>query len=353
MRIVLLGGAGYLGTVATRHLTALGHHVTVVDSLIYQRGDDPHILLPTASAFIHADLRDSQALRQAIAGAEAVVHLGGLVGEPACAVDERLAVELNYASAVLAAHAARAAGVDHYVFVSSCSVYGRRTGTVTEDTAPHPLGIYARTKVLAERRLTGLLSDRTSLTVLRLATVHGRSPRQRLDSVVNRMTAQAVATGRIPLNGGAQRRPVVHVADVAEVLAGVLYHPGGPPVLNVGCDRENHTIAQIAQTIQHVVPGTRIDRGPERDETDARDYNTSFGRLAALFPGSCPTRLRDGVREIAAAMTDKVISDPDLPEYDNLKSLVACHKAGHLQAVRTAECERLHTEYTDKQWGEL
>ncbi|MEU6784646.1 NAD(P)-dependent oxidoreductase [Nonomuraea angiospora] len=354
MRVVLLGGAGYLGAVATRHLSALGHHVSVVDGLIYQRDDDPQHLLPTAGSFVHADLRDPQALRRAVDGADAVVHMGGLVGEPACALDERLAVELNFASPVLAAAAARDLGVPHYVLFSSCSVYGQREGTVDEDTDPHPLGIYARTKVLAEQHVRDVLDGHADVTVLRLATVHGRSPRQRLDSVVNRMTAQAVATGRIPLNGGSQRRPLVHVADVAEVLAAVLNRPNGHSsghrVLNVGADRENYTIAQIAQTVARAVPGTHIDQGPEQDEADARDYHTSFGRLASLFPGACPTPLIDGVRQISGAMADHQIIDPDLPEYDNLKGLRACHAAGRLRAMRSAECDRLQEQY-DRAFG--
>lgn len=357
MRVVLLGGAGYLGAVATRHLSALGHHVTVVDGLIYPRQDDPRHLLPTAGSFIHADLRDPGALHRALVGADAVVHMGGLVGEPACALDERLAVELNFASPVLAATAARDIGVPHYVLFSSCSVYGQREGTVDEDTTPHPLGIYARTKVLAEQHVADVLNGHAGVTVLRLATVHGRSPRQRLDSVVNRMTAQAAVTGRIPLNGGSQRRPLVHVADVAEVLAAVLSRPdghsSGHSVLNVGADRENYTIAQIAQTVARGVPGTHIDRGPEQDEADARDYHTSFARLAALFPGTCPTPLIDGVRQIANAINDRQITDPDLPEYDNLKGLRACHGAGRLQAVRSAECDRLHAAYTHAFGGAL
>lgn len=351
MHIVLLGGAGYLGTVATRHLTALDHHVTAVDGLIYHRDDDPRRLLPTATDFVQADLRDPWALRRAMTGADAVVHLGGLVGEPACAVDERLAIELNYASPVIAAEAAAVVGVPHYVFFSSCSVYGSREGTVDEDTAPNSLGIYARTKVLAERRLAALLEGDACLTVLRLATVHGRSPRQRLDSVVNRMTAHAVATGRIPLNGGSQRRPLVHVADVAEVLAAMLNTPGGQRIFNVGSDRENFTIAEIAETVEMTVPGSRIDRGLERDETDARDYQTSFARLAASFPGTCSTRLHDGVREVAEAVAAKELGDPDLPEYDNFKSLVASRNAGHVRAVRSAACELLYAEYAATDWS--
>ncbi|MEV7189786.1 NAD(P)-dependent oxidoreductase [Kitasatospora sp. NPDC093102] len=351
MRIVLLGGAGYIGTVAAHHLTRLGHHVTAVDGLIYHRGDDPTRLLPHDTEFVHADLRDPAALRRAATGADAVVHLGGLVGEPACATDPQLAVELNYASPVLAAEAARDAGVPHYVLFSSCSVYGSHEGTVTEDTGPNPLGVYARTKVLAERRLTDLLQDTAALTVLRLATVHGRSPRQRLDSVVNRMTAQAVTTGRIPLNGGSQRRPLVHVQDVAEVLEAVLADPKTLRILNVGADTENYTIAQIAETVAAAVPGARIDRGPERDEADARDYRTSFARLHNLLPDACTRTLAAGVAEIADTVTGGTLGDVNAPAYDNYQGLLAALETGRLEAAATDDCLRLHAEYTNTDWS--
>jgi nucleoside-diphosphate-sugar epimerase len=345
VHVVLLGGAGYIGTVAARHLINAGHRVTVVDGLIYQRADDPHRLLPAAVEFVHADLRDTDALHKTLTGADAVVHMGGLVGEPACTVDERLAVELNFASPVLAAVAARALGVPHYVLFSSCSVYGQHEGTVAEDTAPNPLGIYAHSKVLAEQHVSRVLDGVADVTVLRLATVHGPSPRQRLDSVVNRMTAQATATGRVPLNGGSQRRPLVHIADVGEVVAAVLARPRGHQVLNVGADRENYTIAQIAETVAAVLPGTRVDRGPERDEADARDYHTSFQKLAALVPGSCATPLADGIRQIAEAIVNRQIADPDLAEYDNFKGLKACHAACRLQPIGSTECDHLYSAY--------
>ncbi|WP_042426733.1 NAD-dependent epimerase/dehydratase family protein [Streptacidiphilus anmyonensis] len=353
MRIVLLGGAGYLGSVAAQHLAQLGHHVTVVDGLIYLRDDDPHRLLPAGCIFAPADLRDPDALRRASQGADAVVHLGGLVGEPACAVDEPLAVELNYASPILAHEAATRAGVPHYVFFSSCSVYGSREGTVTEDTLANPLGIYARTKVLAERRLAAMTTADQHLTVLRLATVHGRSPRQRLDSVVNRMTAHALSTGRIPLNGGAQRRPLVHVGDVALVLARVLTTGKGQRTFNVGSDRENYTIADIATTVEQVVPGARIDRGPERDEADARDYRTSFARLADAFPDLVPATLEHGVREVAEAVATGQLGEPDLPEYDNYRGLIASRDTGRISVLGSPECKRLHDEYATTTWSTL
>ncbi|MEU7092592.1 NAD-dependent epimerase/dehydratase family protein [Kitasatospora aureofaciens] len=349
MRVVLLGGAGYIGSVASHHLVSLGHHVTVVDGLIYNRRDDPSQLLPNATTFVGGDLRDPDLLAEVCDGADAVVHLGGIVGEPACHLDEELAVELNYAAPMIAAEAAARAGVGQYVFFSSCSVYGKHEGTVDEDTEPNPLGIYARTKVLAERRLPDVLAGVTKFTTLRLATVHGSSPRQRLDSVVNSMASRAVATGRIPLNGGAQRRPLVHVGDVAEVLAGVLDN-NLTGAWNVGSDQENHTIADIAETVAAIVPGSKIQRGPERDEADARDYRVSFTRLQQHMPGACSIALKDGVQEIVDLLATRTITDPNQPQYDNHRGLVAAFTAGKVRSLRSSACQRYQAEYTAT-WG--
>ncbi|MFE4599403.1 NAD-dependent epimerase/dehydratase family protein [Kitasatospora indigofera] len=347
MRVVLLGGAGYIGSVASHHLVSLGHDVTVVDGLIYHRGDDPGRLLPPAATFVHGDLRDRCLLDRACEGADAVVHLGGIVGEPASRLDEHLAVELNYASPMIAAQAA--AGIGQYVFFSSCSVYGMHEGTVEEDTDPNPLGIYARTKVLAERRLPDVLGPGTALTSLRLATVHGISPRQRLDSVVNSMTSRAAATGRIPLNGGSQRRPLVHVGDVAHVLAAVL-EQRLVGAWNVGSDAENHTIGDIATTVAATVPGAVIDYGPERDEADARDYRVSFARLQQALPGACATGLKDGVREIADLLLTGTVTDPGQPQYDNHRGLIAAYIAGKIGRLNTPECRTFTDEYAAV-WG--
>ncbi|MFF2953039.1 NAD-dependent epimerase/dehydratase family protein [Kitasatospora sp. NPDC057965] len=349
MRIVLLGGAGYLGSVASHHLASRGHDVTVVDGLIYRRGDDPAELLPAAARFVPGDLRDRDLLSRVAGGADVIVHMGGIVGEPASRVDEHLAVELNYASPMIAAEATAAGGAGHYVFFSSCSVYGRHEGTVDEETEPNPLGVYARTKVLAERRLPGVLGDGTALTSLRLATVHGASPRQRLDSVVNAMVSRAASTGRIPLNGGAQRRPLVHVGDVARVLAGVVEW-GLTGAWNVGADGENFTIGEIAETVAAVVPGAVIDRGPERDEADTRDYRTSFARLNRVLPGVCSTTLKEGVREIADLVRTGRVTDPAAPQYDNHRGLVAAVASGALGRWGGADCARFASEY-DTAWS--
>ncbi|MEU9763272.1 NAD(P)-dependent oxidoreductase [Streptomyces sp. NPDC047987] len=343
MRVVLLGGAGYIGSVAADLLVRQGHDVTVVDGLIYNRDDDPTKILPATAKFVHGDLRDTVVLRGVSAGADVVVHLGGLVGEPACAVAERLAVELNYVAPVLAAEAAAQEGVGRFVFFSSCSVYGRHEGTVDEDTPTNPLGIYARTKVLTEERLPAVLGG-IPTTILRLATVHSLSPRQRLDSVVNRMASHAVADGRIRLNGGGQRRPLVHINDVVHVLAQALTM-SGDHVWNVGSDLENHTIGDIARIVASVVPRAWIDHGPELDETDARDYRVSFARLREAMPGACSTTLKQGVEEIVEAVAAGIAKNPQDSQYDNHAGLRLAIAGDRVAVLGSPDCERLHAEY--------
>lgn len=164
------------------------------------------------------------------------------------------------------------------------------------------------------------------------------------------MTARAVASGQIPLRGGAQRRPLVHVGDVARVLGSAMTGPGRHVVWNVGGDEENHSIAQIARTVADIVPGSRIDHGPELDETDARDYRVSFARLRQALPGTCRTTLREGVAELAAALAAGEIGDPDQPEYDNHQGLLRALRAGRVKVAGTPECERLRAEY-ETAWG--
>ena len=348
MRTVLLGGAGYIGSVLTGALAEAGHDVVVVDDFIYAT-DGVGRPMPSASV-IRADFRDERVLRSVLPGADAVVHLGGLVGEPACAVNETLTVELNFAAPVLAGEVARDLGVPRYVFFSTCSVYGRQEGLVTEDTLPNPLSSYAWTKLNAERRLAELLRGRAGLAVLRLATVFGLSPRMRLDSVVNSMSARAAALGEIPLRGGSAWRPLVYVGDVAacvpRILEGaVVIALDDPLVLNVGDDAHNHTIAGIAETVVARVPGSRIRA--EDSVTDHRDYRVSFARVAGLLPGACRTDIDAGIDEIAASVRAGRFADPAALEFDNLRGLRAALAESRTSVLATDEMKRLCGDYED------
>lgn len=348
MRVILLGGAGYIGSVIGADLTSGGHDVVAVDDLIYKPGG---VRPDMPATFVRGDFRDEEVLRSVLPGADAVVHLGGLVGEPACAVDEFLSVELNFAAPVLAGEVAAAVGVPRFVFLSTCSVYGRQEGLVTEETAPNPLSSYAWTKLAAEQRLAEVLAGRSSLTVFRLATVFGLSPRMRLDSVVNSMTARAAVLGEFPLRGGNAWRPLVHVGDVAAGVRRTLESDlpavtGGALTLNLGNDDSNYTIAQIAETVVARVPGSRIRS--EGEVTDHRDYQVSFARIAQIMPGACGTTLAAGVDEIAAAVRAGRFPDPTAIEYDNLRGLRAALSEGRVAALRDDTMRRLAKEYESR-----
>lgn len=351
MRTVLLGGAGYIGSVVARELLHDGHEVVVVDNMVYAHAGRVD-RAPDGADFRKADFRDPDVLRAALEGADAVVHLGGLVGEPACAVDEELAVQLNYAAPVLAAEIAVEAGVGKYVFLSTCSVYGRQKDVlVTEDVEPAPLSVYARTKLLAEEHLAEVCRGEIELTTLRLSTVFGLSPRMRLDSVVNSMTSRAVVKAVVPLRGGGQWRPLVHVADVADVVRRALTaEPAGEAtVLNVGSDGQNHSIKQIAEAVVSSVPGARIDE--QEDAEDRRDYRVSFELVARRFPGSCTTTLEAGIREIAGAIERGELGDPDRVEYDNLRGLRLALEERRIAVVASEPMKRLAGDYATA-WGQ-
>jgi nucleoside-diphosphate-sugar epimerase/SAM-dependent methyltransferase len=349
LRVVLLGGAGYIGSVVGAELVAHGHDVVAVDDLIYT--PDPEAHPGTAATLVRGDFRDEDLLHRVLRGADAVVHLGGLVGEPACAVDEALSIELNFAAPVLAGEVAVAAGVRRYIFLSTCSVYGRQEGLVTEQTPPNPLSVYAWTKLAAERQLAQITHGHAELAVLRLATVFGLSPRMRLDSVVNSMASRAATTGEIPLAGGSAWRPLLYVGDVAACVRRLIEEPppapaGLPLILNVGSDANNHTIAEIAQTVQERVPPSRIRvHGTVRDE---RDYRVSFERISTVLPGACQTPITTGIDEIAAAVRAGRFTDPGAVEFDNLRGLRAALAQGRAAALRSGAMERLRKDYEER-----
>ncbi|MFD4208302.1 NAD-dependent epimerase/dehydratase family protein [Micromonospora tulbaghiae] len=325
-----------------------GHDVVVVDDLIYTRHPENHPL-PPGCTFIKGDFRDEDLLHSVLPGADAVVHLGGLVGEPACAVDEAFSVEVNFAGPVLAGEVAATYDIPRYVFLSTCSVYGRQDGLVTEETPANPLSTYAWTKLEAERRLTEVLHGHTRLAVLRLATVFGLSPRMRLDSVVNSMAARAAATGSLPLRGGSQWRPLVYVRDVAACIRRLVedevrIEPDCPLILNVGNDAHNHTIAEIARTVVSRLPAATIST--EEAATDHRDYRVSFQRIDAVLPGSCGTPIQTGIDEITAAVRSGRFAAPTSMEYDNLRGLRAALEEKRTRVLGTAIMDRLGKDYT-------
>jgi nucleoside-diphosphate-sugar epimerase len=198
VKIVMTGAAGYIGAAAVARLLEAGHIVAGLDCLQFGGSALLSSYLTGRFTLARGDIRDRALVARVLEGADAVVHLAGIVGDPACAAEPALACAVNLDATVALHEAARKAGVGRFVFASTCSVYGH-CGQPAGETAPlHPLSLYAQTKADGETALLGAAADSMATTVLRFATVYGLAPRMRFDLVVNAFVAHRPGAGLHP-----------------------------------------------------------------------------------------------------------------------------------------------------------
>ena len=319
---LVTGGAGYIGSHVVRQLLDRGDRVRVLDLLLYgDRGlgavrDHPRLTV------VAGDVRDPAAMQEAAAGVDTVIALAALVGDAACDLDRDTTVAINEEAAALLVETCVDAGVRRLVFASSCSVYGTGGDPLLMETSTlNPVSLYARTRVAAERILEAH-ADRLSAVTLRLSTVFGVSARMRLDLLVNTLTAHAYFRRRIRVSGRAPARPHLHVRDAAEAL--VLAADARDTLVrgqrfNVGDDRSNHSVREIAAIVAGAVPGTTVLVDPQL--CDARNYRVSFSKIRKTLGFARRFSVEDGVAEIVAACRRGVITGLDDPRQSNFESL--------------------------------
>jgi nucleoside-diphosphate-sugar epimerase len=307
MRVTVTGGAGYIGARATRELLAARHEVTVLDSLLHGQDDVAAGLEAAGARIVRGDVRDPDARRAALEGAEAVVHLGAIVGDPACARDPELSQAVNVdATRALVGEAE----VERFVFASTCSNYGRMADPLVpvDETAPlAPVSLYAEQKVAIERELQEL----PYATCLRFATIYGVAERMRFDLTVNEFTRDLWDGRTLDVFGEQFWRPYVHVGDAARALALVLGAPleqVGGRVFNVGHSDENYRKLDLVELIRRRLPEADV-RFVQRDE-DPRDYRVSFERIRAELGFDPVMRVPDGVAEVLVALEERRFGDP-------------------------------------------
>jgi len=320
--VLVIGGAGYIGSVLCRELLDRGYSVRVLDPLMYSRDSIAPLFRNSTFQLIEGDSREVSAVFRAMLDMDAVVHLGELVGDPACAFDEKLTLEINLAATRMVAEAAQGCGVKRFIYASSCSVYGASNRIVDERSALNPVSLYARAKIGSEQALLALNGPNFHPVILRFATVYGRSPRPRFDLVVNLLTAKAVCDGEITIFGGSQWRPFVHVADVAQAVVRCLEAPLAcvkAEVFNVGSDEQNYTINDIGEMIHRLIPEARlVNLG---NGTDNRDYHVSFARIRNELNFKPRYTVEDGIRQIEAALRTGQIQDYRDKRYSNYLTL--------------------------------
>lgn len=298
MRILVTGGAGYLGSVLVPHLLDLGHAVTVVDSLRFGQTPLLDCCIRPDFDFVAGDCRDEGVMRPLVASADAILALAAIVGAPACDRDQAAAVSTNREAVALVS---RLRSKDQRVILPvTNSGYGIGEAGVfcTEDSPLRPVSLYGRTKVEAEQ----ILLEAGDAISFRLATVFGASPRMRLDLLVNDFVYRAVNDRSAVLFESHFKRNYVHVRDVARVFVHGLerYDDMKGRPYNVGLSDANLSKRELCQKIAEHVPGFVFFDSPIGQDPDQRDYIVSNARLEST--GWRPRySLDDGIRELVKA----------------------------------------------------
>lgn len=305
MKVLVVGGAGYIGGWLVDALIDEGHDVRVFDVLLYE----DHYLKEVD--FIHGNVLDRAELAPHSAWADAVVWLAAMVGDGACALDADLTRAINVESVRWLAETF----AGRIVFLSTCSVYGAQEGVLTEESPLNPLSLYAETKAEAEQ----VLLDRDAI-IFRLGTIYGVSDtysRIRMDLVLNLLTVKAMLHGRISVFGGEQYRPLLHVRDVARAVVPTLAseHCG---IFNL--ESENVTIRGLAERIAAFYPEVEATF-TELPFQDLRNYRVSSEKARSTFGFDPQLTVEDGIRQIARVVAEGRVRDTSAPRYSNLDFL--------------------------------
>jgi nucleoside-diphosphate-sugar epimerase len=299
MRVLVTGSEGYIGSVLGPFLAAHGHDVAGVDAGFYRSG----WLYEPQTSTIPTLTRDIRSLAEAdLDGFDAVVHMAELSNDPLGQLAPTITYDINHAGSVHVATAARAAGVERFVYTSSCSVYGDADEEVVDEQSPlRPQTAYAECKQLVERDVAALATAQFSPVFLRNATVYGASPRMRFDIVLNNLCGFAWTTRQIRMESdGTPWRPLVHVLDVCRAIRCALEAPREDvhgQVLNVGDRDANFQIREIAEIVGRIFPDCEVTVG--RRGSDQRSYRVSFAKIHDLLPSfGCDWTPERGARQL-------------------------------------------------------
>lgn len=288
MRVMVTGNLGYIGSVLAPMLLKKGFEVIGLDSDLYHfcTFGDGFFEVPT----IRKDIRDITV--EDLSEIDAICHLAALSNDPLSNLNPELTFEINYKASVRLAKLAKKAGVERYIFSSSCSNYGAGYDEMLNEESPlNPVTAYGESKVLAEKEISLLADEHFSPTFLRNATAYGVSPRLRLDIVLNNLVAWAFTTGKIVMQSdGSSWRPLVHVEDICRAFTAILQAPRGlihNRIFNVGATEDNVQIKDVAKIVGDVVPNCTIEFA-KGASTDKRCYKVNCDRLSQVLPHCQP-----------------------------------------------------------------
>jgi len=329
-RILVTGGSGYIGSGLLPRLFARGYKVTNLDLDLY--GNQCESFLRSHDSWaqwapnykkIQGDIRDPVAVKEALTGADAVVHLAAISNDPTGELDEYLTRQVNFDAVGMLVSMARTMGVQRFLHASSSSVYGyKEEERIVETLEPNPLSYYAKYKLLSEWVVRAASGSDFVTVCLRPATVCGISPRQRFDLTVNKLTVDAIRKGVITVHGGAQRRPNVAMEDMVEIYLQLLEAPAetiNGQVFNFGF--ENMRVGDIAELIRDELSALPV-RIEVVEKTDPRDFHMCSDKIRDALGYRPHASMRSAIRDLHHQLV--VLGahpDEEADEYYNLKSM--------------------------------
>ncbi|MFQ6064876.1 MAG: NAD-dependent epimerase/dehydratase family protein [Candidatus Bathyarchaeia archaeon] len=309
MKVLVTGGAGYIGSVLIRMLLERGYKIKCLDRFFFGKETLRDVISDSNLELIKDDIRwfDSRILSDV----DATIDLASLSNDPTGEIDPSKTYDINYLGRVRVAKLCKKYGVERYILASTCSVYGFQGSILNEKSSVNPLTTYAKSNVLAEKDVLQLEDEHFSVTVMRQATVYGLSPRMRFDLAVNGMVLGAYANGKIPvMRDGTQWRPFIHVKDTSKAFLTVLESQKDKvnrQIFNVGSNRQNIQILALAELVKKTFP---IPIEVEwYGSPDKRSYRVNFDKIHRNLGFVADCTLRDGAREVYEALENGKVTD--------------------------------------------
>ena len=323
-QVLVVGGAGYIGSILVSILSMKGWRVRVLDNMLYRQTSLDNIKDERISV-VRGDVTNINDVVAAIEGIDAVVYLAEIVGDPACAYTPERALKTNYLSVANMAHLCSYLNINRFIYTSSCSVYGgspNPESSLTESSELNPVSHYGRMKIMAEQAVLSIPYSLFTPTILRLATVFGFSYRPRFDLVVNTFAKNAFFKKYIEVFGGEQWRPNIHVRDVAMAIIKILEAPldkVSRQIFNVGSGQGNHTINELAGMVAEIFPGVLIRQ--QGRSKDPRNYKVDFTKIKDILGYKAGISVREGLKELREVFERQEITNPEDPRYSNIEAI--------------------------------
>ena len=316
-KVLIIGGAGYIGSVLTRRLLKLNYSIIIYDSFKFGNKSLEEIKNNKKLKIIDGSASDSKKILESAFGCDAIIDLSGIVGDPACAVNPSNTIIDNYLNSKIIIEVAKILKIKKYIYMSSCSVYGATTGKkeLNENSKLNPVSLYAETKLKTEKEILKSVNKDFSPTILRLGTVFGFSPRQRFDLVVNIFVLMAYLNKPINVFGGNQFRPNVHVQDVSSAIELVLKKNDkitSGQIFNVGSNNLNLKIKDIAKTISKLNKNCKILIDDKSE--DKRNYFVNFDKIHNKLGFKTKYSIERGAKELYKKIKER--------KFKNLKKII-------------------------------